>query len=33
MYQLVRQQGPIRERTLSIEFAERGAEAYSFTFG
>jgi thiol-disulfide isomerase/thioredoxin len=33
MYQLVRQQGAIGERTLSIEFAEPGAEAYSFTFG
>jgi hypothetical protein len=33
MYQLVRQQGTIRERTLEITFQEPGAEAYSLTFG
>jgi thiol-disulfide isomerase/thioredoxin len=33
MYQLVRQQGTIRERTLAITFQEPGAEAYSLTFG
>jgi thiol-disulfide isomerase/thioredoxin len=33
MYQLVRQQGQIRDRTLSITFDEPGAEAYAFTFG
>jgi thiol-disulfide isomerase/thioredoxin len=33
MYQLVRQPGAIRERTLEITFLEPGAEAYSFTFG
>jgi thiol-disulfide isomerase/thioredoxin len=33
MYQLVRQHGPVRERTLEITFLEPGAEAYSFTFG
>jgi thiol-disulfide isomerase/thioredoxin len=33
MYQLVRQHGDIRERTLEITFSEPGAEAYSFTFG
>jgi hypothetical protein len=33
MYQLVRQQGTIRERTLEITFLEPGAEAYSLTFG
>jgi thiol-disulfide isomerase/thioredoxin len=33
MYQLVRQPGAIRERTLEITFLELGAEAYSFTFG
>jgi hypothetical protein len=32
-YQLVRQQGPIDERTFEIEFLEAGAEAYCFTFG
>jgi thiol-disulfide isomerase/thioredoxin len=33
MYQLVRQQGVIDDRTLEITFLEPGAEAYSFTFG
>ena len=33
MYQLVRQRGEVRERTLEITFRESGAEAYSFTFG
>ena len=33
MYQLVRQPGPVRERTLEITFLEPGVEAYSFTFG
>jgi thiol-disulfide isomerase/thioredoxin len=33
MYQLVRQDGPVRERTLEITFAEPGAEGYVFTFG
>jgi Thioredoxin like C-terminal domain/AhpC/TSA family len=33
MYQLVRQQGAVRERTLEITFLEPGAEAYCFTFG
>jgi thiol-disulfide isomerase/thioredoxin len=33
LYQLVRQQGSIRERTLEITFSEPGAEAYVFTFG
>jgi hypothetical protein len=33
MYQLVRAHDGVRERTLEIEFAEPGAEAYSFTFG
>jgi len=33
MYQLVRQQGGVRERTLEITFREPGAEAYAFTFG
>jgi thiol-disulfide isomerase/thioredoxin len=33
MYQLVRQAGGIRERTLEIKFHDPGAEAYSFTFG
>ena len=33
LYQLVRQTGEVRERTLEISFAEPGAEAYVFTFG
>jgi len=33
MYQLVRQDGDVRERTLTITFSEPGAEAYAFTFG
>jgi thiol-disulfide isomerase/thioredoxin len=33
LYQLVRQPGTVRERTLEIIFAEPGAEAYALTFG
>jgi hypothetical protein len=33
LYQLVRQDGAVRERTLNITFLEPGAEAYVFTFG
>ena len=33
LYQLVRQDGAVRERTLEITFLEPGAEAYVFTFG
>ncbi len=33
LYQLVRERGTVRERTLEITFLEPGAEAYSFTFG
>ena len=33
LYQLIRQHDTVRERTLEITFLERGAEAYSFTFG
>jgi thiol-disulfide isomerase/thioredoxin len=33
MYQLVRQHGEVRERTVEITFLEPGAEAYVFTFG
>ena len=33
LYQLVRQHDTVRERTVEITFLERGAEAYSFTFG
>jgi thiol-disulfide isomerase/thioredoxin len=33
LYQLVRQHGAVRERTVEITFLEPGAQAYSFTFG
>jgi thiol-disulfide isomerase/thioredoxin len=33
LYQLIRQRTPIEDRTLEIEFRDRGAEAFSFTFG
>ncbi len=33
LYQLIRQGDAIHEQTLEIAFLERGAEAYSFTFG
>ncbi len=33
LYQLVRQQGEIRDRTFAIEFLDPGVEAYAFTFG
>jgi hypothetical protein len=33
MYQLVRQRGPIRERTFQITFLDAGVRAYVFTFG
>jgi thiol-disulfide isomerase/thioredoxin len=33
LYQLVRQDGEVDERTVEITFLEPGAEAYAFTFG
>jgi Thioredoxin like C-terminal domain len=33
MYQLIRQDGPIDDRTFEIVFLDRGAEAFVFTFG
>jgi thiol-disulfide isomerase/thioredoxin len=33
LYQLVRQDGAVRERTVDITFGQAGAEAYVFTFG
>jgi hypothetical protein len=33
LYQLVRERGMVRERTLEITFLEPGAEVYAFTFG
>jgi hypothetical protein len=32
-YQLIRQAGPITDRTFEIEFGAPGVEAYCFTFG
>jgi cytochrome c biogenesis protein CcdA/thiol-disulfide isomerase/thioredoxin len=33
LYQLVRQDGDIRDRTFAIEFLDPGVQAYAFTFG
>ena len=33
LYQLIRQPGPIAERTFEITFADAGVRAYAFTFG
>lgn len=33
MYQLIRQQKPIEDRTFEIEFLDAGVEGFSFTFG
>ena len=33
LYQLVRQAGPVAERTFEIEFLDPGVRAYVFTFG
>ncbi|WP_315838729.1 cytochrome c biogenesis protein DipZ [Bradyrhizobium prioriisuperbiae] len=33
LYQLIRQQGPIGERTFEIRFLDPGAQAFAFTFG
>ncbi|HEY6746315.1 MAG TPA: hypothetical protein VI357_11425 [Mycobacteriales bacterium] len=33
LYQLVRQEGPVRDRTFEITFLDAGAEAFVFTFG
>jgi len=33
LYQLVRQDGEVRERAMELTFLEPGAEAYVFTFG
>ena len=33
LYQLVRQNGDVRDRTFRIEFLEPGVEAFAFTFG
>jgi cytochrome c biogenesis protein CcdA/thiol-disulfide isomerase/thioredoxin len=33
LYQLVRQSGPVRDRTFEIEFLDPGVSVYAFTFG
>jgi thiol-disulfide isomerase/thioredoxin len=33
LYQLIRQQSPIRDRVFEIEFLDAGVEAFAFTFG
>jgi hypothetical protein len=33
LYQLVRQPGPIGDRTFEIEFLDAGVETFVFTFG
>ncbi len=33
LYQLIRQSGPIKDRTFEIRFLDAGAQAYAFTFG
>ena len=33
LYQLIRQTGPVQDRTFTIEFQEPGVQAFSFTFG
>jgi hypothetical protein len=33
MYQLIRQQGPIKDRTFEIQFLDPGVEIFSLTFG
>jgi thiol-disulfide isomerase/thioredoxin len=33
LYQLIRQKGPISDRTFEIEFLDPGIQAFSFTFG
>jgi hypothetical protein len=33
VYQLIRQPGPVTERTFEIGFPGPGAQAYCFTFG
>ena len=33
LYQIIRQGGPISDRTFEITFLDSGAQAYAFTFG
>ena len=33
LYQLIRQKGPVTERTFKIRFLDPGVEVFAFTFG
>jgi hypothetical protein len=33
LYQLIRQNGPVQDRTFEIEFEDPGVQAFAFTFG
>jgi thioredoxin family protein len=33
LYQLIRQPGPVAERTFEVTFLDPGVQAYAFTFG
>jgi len=33
LYQLIRQSGEIRDRTIEVEFLDRGVQSFAFTFG
>ena len=33
LYQLIRQPGPVPERTFAVTFLDPGVQAYAFTFG
>ena len=33
LYQLIRQPGPVTDRTFEITFPDPGVQAYAFTFG
>ena len=33
LYQLLRQEGDVKDRTFAIEFLDPGARAFAFTFG
>ena len=33
LYQLIRQKGPVKDRTFEIEFLDPGVQALDFTFG
>jgi hypothetical protein len=33
LYQLLRQPGPVTERTFEVSFLDPGVQAYAFTFG